>query len=256
MTKRIGMLLLAGLIVGHGAAAAWADDLGAAEKQICQAWEKQRSMTAKLTMVSNIDAGGTMMEGKGEGTIEYVHKGDKTYLRMELKSTMPQPVGADTKTEQNMLTIIDGDYAWTLSETMGQKMAMKTKIDLRTTGDPKTLFAEYRKDYELKLLPDDTVDGKKTYVIEATQKEKAGGNVSRTLLYFDKDNGGMLKMAVQTPDGKPTMTMSYSDVKYDVNISPDRFVFKAPPGVEVQDLTKVEPAQPAAAEKPAKPNQP
>jgi outer membrane lipoprotein-sorting protein len=45
-------------------------------------------------------------------------------------------------------------------------------------------------------------------------------------------------MVTYTPDGKPMNTMTYSDIKINDKISPDRFVFKAPPGVEVQDLSK------------------
>jgi outer membrane lipoprotein-sorting protein len=252
MSRRIGLVALAGLMCGLCTAVVWADDLATVEKQISQAWDKHKSMTAKINMSSSMDMGGTVMESKGEGIMELMRKGDKTFYRMELKSTMPQPVGAEAKMEQNMLSILDGEFAWMLSEMSGQKMAMKTKPDPRMTGEPKAMFAEYRKDHELKLLPDDTVDGKKAYVVEATPKDKAAGS-GKALLYFDKESGAMLKMVAQTPDGKPTMTMTYSDVKYDVDINPDRFVFKAPPGVEVQDMTKVEPAKPEPPVKPSKP---
>lgn len=256
MTRRVGLLLVAGLVCSFGAAVVWADDLATVEKQIAQAWDKHKSMSAKIALTTNMEAGGTLLEGKGEGTIEFVHKGNKLYLRQELKNTMPQPVGGGTKMEQNMLMVIDGEYAWTLSDAMGQKMAMKTTIDPRMTGEPKGLFAELRKDHELKLLPDETLDGKKMYVIEATSKEKTAGAASKALYYFDRDSGFLVKMAVQSLDGKPTMTTSYSDIKYDVDINPDRFVFKVPEGVEVHDMTKLEPAKtetPAKPEKPANP---
>jgi outer membrane lipoprotein-sorting protein len=243
MTKRIGLWVLAGWLVSLTGAVIWADDLATVEKDLTRAWDKTKSMTAKITMTTNMDMGGKPLESKGDGTLEMLHKGDKIYMRMELKTTMPQPVGA-TATEQSMLTILDGEYAWTLSETMGQKMAMKTKPDARMMGDPKSTFAELRKDHELKLLPDETVDGTKVYVIEATPKD-TGGTPSKTLLYFGKDHGMLVKTLVQNPEGKPTMTMTYTDIKYDVDINPDRFVFKPPPGVEVQDLTKLAPPEPA-----------
>jgi outer membrane lipoprotein-sorting protein len=247
MTKRVGLFLMIGLVCSFGATALWADELVAAEKQICQGWDACKSLTAKVATDSRIDAGGTIMESKGTGMIELLRKGGKLCMRMELKTTMPQPAGGDEKVEQSMLSIMDGEYNWTLSETMGQKMAMKTKPDPRATGDPKALFEELRKDNELKLLPEETVDGKKTFVIEATPKDKAAG--TKSLLYFDKERGAMLKMVTLSADGKPMWTMTYSDVKYDADISPDRFVFKAPPDVEVQDMTKLEMSKPETPEK-------
>ena len=55
---------------------------------------------------------------------------------------------------------------------------------------------------------------------------------------FHKESGQMIKMIAYSPDGKPMATTTFSDIKINPKISPDRFVFKAPPGVTVQDMTK------------------
>ena len=42
-------------------------------------------------------------------------------------------------------------------------------------------------------------------------------------------------------DGKVTSTTITTEVKIDEKVDPSQFVFKAPPGVTVQDLTKETP---------------
>ena len=95
----------------------------------------------------------------------------------------------------------------------------------------------WRDTAELKVLPDSSSDGRAAWVIEATPKPDQAGQ-GKTVIHYDKESGQMIKMVAYTPDGKPMTTMTYSDIKINDKISPDRFVFKAPPGVEVQDLSK------------------
>jgi outer membrane lipoprotein-sorting protein len=45
-------------------------------------------------------------------------------------------------------------------------------------------------------------------------------------------------MVANGPDGKPMTTMTYTDIKINPDIPADRFVFKAPEGVQVQDMSK------------------
>jgi outer membrane lipoprotein-sorting protein len=262
MTRRVGLLLVVGVVCAFAVHAVRAEDLPAVEKQIADAWAKHHSMTAKINMTTSMDAGDSKVEGKGEGMMEFMRKGDKLYLRQELKNTMSQPGAPDSKMAHSMLIVVDGEHAWQLSEMMGQKTAVKTNIDPRMMAEPKAFFAELSKDNELKLLPDETVDGKKCYVIEVAPKEKSAGGMFKTIYYFDRDSGFVVKTVMVTADNKPTMTSIYSDIKYDTDIPMDRFVFKAPPGIDVQDMTKTElpkgetPAAPAKPEKPEKPAKP
>ena len=239
MTRRVG-LLVAGTLCAFAVSAVAAEDLAAVQKQIADAWAKHKSMSAKINMTTSMDAGDSKVEGKGEGNMEFMRKGERVYLRQELKNTMSQPGAPESKMEHSMLIIIDGEFAWQLSEMMGQKTAMKTTIDPRMTTEPKAFFTELSKDNEFKLLPDEAVDGKKTYVIEMTPKDKAMGGY-KTIYYFDRDTGFVIKTVVTDPAGKPTATSVYTDIKYDVDIPMDRFVFKRPDGVEVQDMTKAPP---------------
>ncbi len=56
--------------------------------------------------------------------------------------------------------------------------------------------------------------------------------------YFDKATGVMVKSVSKNVAGKVTMESLTTDLKVNSSISADRFVFTAPEGVEVMDLTK------------------
>ena len=245
---------MAGVVLGFATAVASADDLEAVQKKIHAAWEKQKSMTGKMAMITHMELGGMAMDGKGDGTVEFLRDGAKVKTRTDMKSTMTRKMGdQETKMEQSMLYVSDGEFGYTLTEMMGQKSAVKSKVDPRMTGEPKGMFEELAKDYILKLLPEETVDGLKTYVIEATPKEKdAAGPGTRMLLGFHQDSGFVVKMQMFGADEKPMTTMTYSDLKFDTKIDPEHFKFKAPDGVTVMDQTVEQPVAAPAASQPAK----
>jgi hypothetical protein len=109
-------------------------------------------------------------------------------------------------------------------------------------------FDGLKKEYDLKLLPDETVDGKATWVIEAKAKQSIPGGPATLVSYFDKSNGMNIKIVGKDPGGKTVLTATTSDIKINPPLKPERFVFKAPEGVEVMDLTKQ--GEPAAETKP------
>jgi len=114
----------------------------------------------------------------------------------------------------------------------------------------------------VKVLPDEKVDGQECFVLEVTAKSELGVPPGgRQVSYFRKDIGVNVKAVSFDPDGRQLFTTTVTDVKVGVDIKPERFVFKAPEGVEVVDMSQMQPAaaasEPAAAaakpEEPAKP---
>jgi len=258
MFKRIGLSLSVGAMCLL-APVAWAgDDLPAVEKKIHEAWEKHKSLTAKVALATHMESGEFVMDGKGSGSLEVVKKGGKVFSRMELKQDVTQKMGEqESKVAQQLTVVIDGDFAYTVSEMLpqkdgeatGQKNAFKTKIEPDMTGEPKALFEQLHKENELKLLPDETTEGRKAYAIEATPKEKSGSPIAKQLLYFDQESGFLVKLVGQDAAGKPTTTMTYTDIKLNVDVNPDRF--KKPEGVDFIDQTGEKPAAPAEKKEPA-----
>ena len=228
---RIGIFVLGFAFVSTAVAGDSVEEVG---KKIAAASKKIKSFSAKMKTVTEMKQEGFSMVSTTNGTTEMLRKGDDLLMRTETEGTTETNVGGTTtKQESSMLVISDGSYTYAVSETAGTKSAYKTKIE-ESDVDP---FKAWRGHAELKVLADSSVDKHAVWVIEATPKE-SHGTQGKTVISYDKESGQMIKMVTYAPDGKPMTTMTYSDIKINEEISPDRFVFKAPPGVEVQDMSK------------------
>jgi len=58
-------------------------------------------------------------------------------------------------------------------------------------------------------------------------------------MYFNKKHGLMIKTLGLDEKGKVNSTVLVTDLKLGATVAADRFVFKAPEGVQVQDLSKM-----------------
>ena len=256
-TMKVCCALVAGLVFSGAAMAA--DKLEDVEKKILAQAEKNKTLTAKMATTSDIEATGMRMKSKSEGTYETARRGDKTLFRMESKSSGTTKIGdqPETKTETKTLMIADGEFYYTLSETAGQKMAMKMKLDpSKSNATSKEGFEQMHKDYNLKLLPDEKIDGKEVYVIEATPKKAKPDTTEMSKFYYAKETGVLMKSVMESKgeQSKSTIISLMSDIKPNTDIKPERFVFKAPEGVMVMDMTKIDTApavETAPAEQPA-----
>ncbi len=210
------------------------DDVSA--KIIAEA-EKVKSYTADVSSETNIKNEAMSMKMSVKGTMEVMRQGGKMLSRMEHKTTTDMNMGGtEQKKESQSLMITDGEHSYVLTEESGTKTAMKTKLDPKNQQMVnKGMFEQMKKDYDLKLLADETIDGHDAYVIEGTPKNPAA--MGKMTMCFAKTGGMMLKMVMNTPDGKPMTTMTHTNIKVDVAIKPERFKFEAPEGVTVMDMT-------------------
>ena len=240
--KPMRFVLMAGLVLGWTLPAAVADELEKVEKKLAEGWKKHKSMTAEFTMVTKMEQPGFAMESTTKGTQEMMRKGDQLLFHTGMTTSTVQKVGEqESKSESKVTMVSDGTYAYTLTEMMGQKTAVKTKADPQQAGDPQATFKFLRKDHTLKLLPEETIEGKKAFVIEATPKQTQPMGPGKSVYFFLQDDGVLVKMVSADQAGKPMSTMTYTDYKFNVKIDPQRFVFKAPEGVQVIDQTAAQP---------------
>ena len=215
-----------------------------AEKAIIDRTSKYKTLQYKSKYTQSYQSKDYSMKSSGTTASEYKRKGKKSYLsRIEMKSKGTQTVQGqpEKKTDVSSLMILDGQFYYTYFVQGDQKTATKNKIDPKTQIDPfdtKAIFKQMHKTYDMQLLPDKTVDGQPTYVIESTLKKKGNPVLGRTVTYYDKKTGMSLKTVSYDSSGKVGMTSITTDIKIDAPISDDRFVFKAPPGVQVTDMTK------------------
>lgn len=241
MTKRIRLALMAVVFLGFSSLAAADDELETVEKKIIAAWQKHKSMTADAKLVGRMNMGGAAAVVQGQGTYEVVKKGEATLLRMECTNQTVTTIGDQQHAiEQQIIMINDGKYIYSLIDAMGQKVAVKAKVDPQRSIEPKALFDALHKDFELKLLPEETIDGKKVYVIEGTLREKGALPVSKMLCCFRHD-GVLVKQITHGVDGQPMQTTTFRNIRLDVELDPQRFVFRPPEGVQVMDMTAQQP---------------
>lgn len=231
-----------------------AKTLEAVQKELVQNQAKYKAYSAKTTMKMVSDMGqGNKMQVESTGTMEWAQRGSKVLYRIDSKTaTVMTMQGKETKTKSETLVVCDGDFIYTLNSEGQQKTAIKMKVQQQASYDTKAMFEAWRKDYTLKLLADEKIEGKDCYVIEATPKKPQPHNpVVKQKCWFRKDLGITVKVVTLDKNNKPTSTMTTTDVKINVEIKPDRFKFKLPPGVKLMDMTKQQ-YQPPAESQPAK----
>ena len=216
------------------------DKLDAAEKEISQKWKNVKSMSAKMTMDSEMKQGGMEMKSNMTAAVAYLRQGDKLLSRLEGEMDMVQKMG-ETEHKMNMpiLAICDGELTHTLMERMGQKMCVKSKAEPQSlAGD--ALFKALHEKQNLTLAPDEEVDGQKCWVIQATPLEQAAtqpGEPAKTVYYFRQKDGATAQILGYDAEGNKTTTAKFTEIKFDEKLDPANFEFKAPEGVQVMDMT-------------------
>lgn len=242
-------------LLGFTVAASGAETLESVEKKIAEQLAKHKTLCFKSKSTSDIQTAGMKMKMTAASTNEFARRPENKWVsRTESKTSTARAIGdeKEEKEDATTLAIFDGQFMYVLTEMPKQKTAMKMKPDPKSSINPldgKAMFEQLHKDYDLKLLPDETVDGKDTYAIEAVAKkrEEAGEVFAKVVNCYDKKTGVAVKSVVYDKAGKVMTTSTTTDIKTDADIPADRFVFKAPPGVEVMDMTKLDVTQTEAA---------
>ncbi len=209
------------------------------KKQLLDMVSKHKSFSAKITM--KVDFSGTASWDRvdGNGTVEYLIQGDEILSRAEVTSDSISTIGAtEIKTRDVHTMYGDGKIVYDVGETNGAKMAFKLKADPMQIAVPtKAFFDVVREQYEAKLLPDETIDGKTVWAIETKPNEPEKMPAARTVSYFRKDIPLMVKTVSYDKYNKLFQTTLLTDIKVDQKHDPERFVFKRPPDVELYDDT-------------------
>lgn len=224
-------------------AASAAETIESVEKKIIQQVDKCKSSQLVTRVTADISSGDTSMTTLDDIRSESLRKADKTLWRVEAKIKRVTKVGKQLQQteEGTRLMIYDGQHIFTLTQADDQKTATKSAPNKQDSNpfDIKSNFDEIHKHCTLKLLPDAAVEGRDCYVIEAVRNKQDDADMpARFVTYYDKKTGLPMKSVNYDASGKILETMTVSDIKVNVDIPADRFVFKAPAGVPVLDMTK------------------
>jgi len=226
--------------------------IASVEAEVEAKWAQITGFTAKPTTDAAVPAGPMTMKSRATGTLECLKQGEKTLFRLDMVNKIdmgiPLPGALAGAAEQKVLSVFDGKNLYNEMEALGQRHVFKMTGDSAEQGAPaagKSLFEAFRDKGELKLLPDATVDGAPAYVIEVIPndelKQNAPTPVGSLKVYISKELGLQIKMEVLDEKGAATSTTIYSEIDTKANLAPERFVYKVPAGVTVQEMDPANP---------------
>lgn len=218
------------------------------EREIISKTKAVKTCRADVERKSEVVIGGQRRVTLGTGRYDYERRGDKVLYRIEEDVTIVLTTGMEGETathaRQTAVVVCDGDYLYTSREhSQRPSRASKNRAETEVLG-----FDLLRETHDLRLLPDETINGHDVYVIEAVLKSEIESPPMRSVNYYLKDRGMLLGYVVYGADGVEFDRRMYSNFQFDVEIPAERFVFHAPEGVEIQDLSQEPPAPTASNE--------
>jgi outer membrane lipoprotein-sorting protein len=215
-------------------------DLRKIEQKLLELVPKFTSLSAAMSL--KVDYSGTLSwdRSDGRGSVEYLIKGDQILSRVDMTSESIATVGtSEVKTRDVHTLYSDGKYVFDVGESNGNKIAFKMNADPMQVAVPtKALFEVWRTDYETKVLPDEKVDGKDCWVIEARPKNTEKTPAARMISYFRKDVPLLVKTVSYDKFDRPIQWSALTDIKINPKLDPERFVFKPSPDYELHDISE------------------
>lgn len=216
------------------------DELRKVEKKLLEMVPKFKTFSATLTLKVDFSGPQSWDRSDGKGTVEYSIQDDKVLSRVEMTSESIATIGSSEIKSRDIHTLYgDGKYIFDVGETNGQKMAFKMNSDPMQSAVPnRALFDVLRTEYETKVLPDEKLDGKDVWVIEARPKDTEKTPAARMVSYFRQDVPLMVKTVSYDKFDRPFQWTTLTEIKIDPKIDPERFVFKRSPDFEYYDTTE------------------
>ena len=151
----------------------------------------------------------------------------KMYLKNPNKFRIEMP---------SQVVVSDGEYIWVYSKE--NKQATKNRIDKsKDLFRPNDYLFNFRKNYNYNLEGEKKIAGKNCYKMVYTSKTE-GEFFTRITVFFERET--LLAQRIEYQDLNDNFTtLSFREIKPDVEISDSRFVFNPPAGVELVDLTEM-----------------
>lgn len=231
----LAMLLVSGPV--------WADTIEQLQKKLAGSYAKVHSLSAKTSVSQDFKMQGLAYKAQSNGRFELLRQGGIMLFRMEMESKTVQQMGKNrSEVEGTSLIIDDGKFVYNYTVNNGAKSAIRAPSTRST--DPVSMLKNVAKTYDLKVLPEDVVDGAACYVVEARIKDPTTSPMFRQVFYLRKDVSILAKMIAYDNNGRQVATNLAKDIEVDAKIDPDRFKFEAPPGVEVIEVPAARPPGP------------
>jgi len=131
------------------------------------------------------------------------------------------------------IIVTDGEVVWTYSKERNQVI-----IDWLKSSEenplPKDLLFKYSEDYEPHLVGEETLDGRKTYVLNLVPKEEEPF-IKSMKIWVDAEKWLTVKI-VQVDINDNVNTYVVKNIKENLKLDPALFTFTVPEDAEVVDL--------------------
>jgi outer membrane lipoprotein-sorting protein len=202
-----------------------------------------RTIHCQIRVTSRMVVNGQAVDGSQDIDHEVLRLPDgRTRTRYETrgKSYRQVPGQGEEADSVSTLSIYDGQYLYDLRQTPRGVYAMKSRPD-RNPYDPVGRLDIARRQFEARLLPDRTFEGKDVYAIEFVPRVSDGTSVTRRMVSYTDRHTGLPMMTISyNARGGVVNVAEVVESQLNEDIPADHFVFHLPPGVELIDMTRGE----------------
>ncbi len=214
---------------------------------------KIKSFSGRIDSRFDSTLQGAWVKSHTNGPVAYKFQGGKILYRMDLKiETLRESDAEKTTTREEQVLMSDGDYMYQSGVQDGEKIAYKADVDsLQTCVPTKHFFGWLKRDYDLTVLPDEKVDGMDCWVIRAAKKSEEEVLQLKTVTFFRKDVPIMVKTINYDRFDNVMQVTEIKDIQLDVELDPEKFVFKADPDTKIIDQSTRSFESPAPSSAPA-----
>ena len=185
---------------------------------------------------------------KGAGKI-YTLRADldgKPVQKSQMTNKMAMEVQGMAMT-MDAKTVNDGVFVWheTRNSMMPMIQVMKMKVGQNvpgqgSSGAPDESVEQMKKEFNFTKVGEDTIDGRKMFVLEGTPKGEAmrGTPISTVKYYIDQESLVVRRSVMLDKAGKEVGRFDLTNIKLNEALDPKLFEYTPPPGAQVQDMTR------------------
>jgi outer membrane lipoprotein-sorting protein len=162
------------------------------------------------------------------------------YKTMFKKSNMFKSIATNPGKQNQNIRILDGEFMWTyIQDTNTITKIAISNIPEPMKNDYTSITDRFLNNTKVTLLGEENIDGRTTYLLEATPEEMNGGSelIYKTKIWVDQEIWMPLKYEIYSGNGNLTMKLEIRDLKVNTGIPDSEFKFEIPKGAKILDLS-------------------
>jgi len=226
------------------ASTAGATTLADIEQLVEEKWAEVSSFRANISVNVKVPMGSIEVPANAEGTIELMAADGGRKYRLGITNHVAKNFVMRDGLTQEVLTVFDGEYAFTETTVFGRKQVTKQVNDAANTNQPiggSAIFDRLRKQGDVTLAGDTTIDGTAVWMIDVKGNGKpievqAPIKPSRMRVFIAQESGLQVRVLMFDKKNKEIMRMLYTNVQLNPELDAARFQYTPPPGVKVKEV--------------------